>query len=95
MLGRWADANVALVGHGTVLLSFVAHVADVALLARVLGQVVGMLPLEAGQDGDPPCRAVVRACAAQMERSGPGRIEYVVLALHAAECGLPEDGGLF
>lgn len=42
-----------------------------------------------------PCRAVVEECAAQMERFGPGRAEYVVLALHAAECGLPDDDGLF
>jgi HEAT repeat protein len=67
----------------------------VALLAAALGQLAGMLPAEEGERKDPPCRMVVRACAAQMERLGPGRIEYVVLALHAAGCGLPEDGGLF
>ncbi len=65
----------------------------VALLAGALGRMEGALPVE--EEEDPPCRTVVRACAARIERSGPGRLEYVVLALHAAECGLPEDGGLF
>jgi HEAT repeat protein len=58
----------------------------VALLAGALNQMAGQ---------DRPCHSVVRECAAQMEELGPGRIEYVVLALHAAGCGLPEDGGLF
>jgi HEAT repeat protein len=43
-----------------------------------------------------PCRTVVGECAGQIEAQGSGRIEYAVLALHAAECGLPEEeGGLF
>jgi len=66
----------------------------VALLAGALGQVAGAPPLEDRPDGDRPCQTVVRECVAQMERLGPARIEYVVLALHAAECALPEDGGL-
>ena len=55
----------------------------------------GALRLMAGEDLALPCHAVVRECTAQMEQLGPQRLEYVVLALHAAECGLPDDGGLF
>jgi hypothetical protein len=55
----------------------------------------GALRLAAGDDLARPCRAVVRECADQMEQLGPQRLEYVVLALHAAECGLSDDGGLF
>jgi hypothetical protein len=67
----------------------------VALLAGALGQLAGALPVEEGQEPELPCRRVVQECVTQMERLGPGRIEYVVLALHAAECGLPGESGLF
>lgn len=64
-------------------------------LVRGVELLAGALRLMAGEDLALPCHAVVRECTAQMEQLGPERIEYVVLALHAAECGLPEDGGLF
>ncbi|MFN2224884.1 MAG: MFS transporter, partial [Anaerolineae bacterium] len=39
-----------------------------------------------------PCDLVLGECIAQLEASGPARPEYVVLALHAATCGVGEVG---
>jgi MFS family permease len=64
-------------------------------LDRGLVLLAEALRLAAGEDLALPCRQVVRECAAQMERLGPHRLEYVVLALQAAECAIPDDGGLF
>jgi len=58
------------------------------LLAAALRQL-------AGDDLALPCRAVARECAEQIERLGPQRIEYLVLGIHAADCSVPEDSGLF
>jgi HEAT repeat protein len=33
-----------------------------------------------------PCRAVIQECVARLEQFGTRRLEYAVLALHAAEC---------
>jgi hypothetical protein len=44
-----------------------------------------MLPLEQPSG---TCGMVVRDCVEQMGKFGAGRLEYVVLALHALECGL-------
>ena len=60
-----------------------------------LALLAGALRLAAGDDLAKPCRAVVRECADQMDRSGAERIEVAVLALHAAGCGVPGDDGLF
>jgi hypothetical protein len=35
-----------------------------------------------------PCGTVVRECMRQMDELGSQRVEYVVLALHAFECGI-------
>jgi HEAT repeat protein len=35
-----------------------------------------------------PCGQVLQECAARLEESGPARLEYLLLALHAATCGL-------
>jgi len=59
-----------------------------ALLAGALRLAADTLPPVEGREVATPCRAVVRECAVQMERLGPRRPEYTVLALHAADCGL-------
>jgi HEAT repeat protein len=58
------------------------------LLAGALRLAADTLAPVEGRDLATPCRAVVRECAAQMERLGPDRLEYAVLALHAADCAL-------
>jgi hypothetical protein len=60
-------------------------------LAGGLVLLAAALRLAAGEDLAQPCRAVVRECADQMDRSGAERIEVAVLALHAAECAAPGD----
>jgi hypothetical protein len=60
-----------------------------------LALLAGALRLVMGDGTAGPCRAVVQECADEMERLGAERIEYAVLALHAVECALPGDDGVF
>ncbi len=61
-------------------------------LDQGLALLAAALRLAAGDYLAQPCRVVVRACADQMERLGPQRIEYAVLALHAVDCAAPGVG---
>ncbi len=63
-------------------------------LEQGLALLAAALRLAAGDDLALPCQIVVRACTAEMERLGPERLEYAVLALHAAECAAPDAGDL-
>ena len=64
-------------------------------LEEGLALLAGALRLATAGAPAGPCRTVVGECAGQIEEQGPDRVEYAVLALHAAECALPEDDGLF
>lgn len=56
-------------------------------LAGGIDQVRQSLQLILAQIPARPCTAVVGECSALLEEYGQQRLEYVVLALHAAECG--------
>jgi len=56
---------------------------DVAGGVQLLASALQMLPVEHMQGA---CSAVIRECARQVQESGPGRMEYVLLGLHALDC---------
>jgi hypothetical protein len=56
---------------------------DVAGGAHLLGSALQSLPAESLQGA---CGTVVRECARQLRAWGPGRLEYVLLGLHALDC---------
>jgi HEAT repeat protein/predicted MFS family arabinose efflux permease len=60
---------------------------DLARGVELLGSALRRL---SGEGLAGPCGTVVGECVARMEEFGPERIEYVILALHAADCGLAE-----
>jgi MFS family permease len=56
---------------------------DVAGGVQLLASALQMLPVEHLQGA---CSTVVRECARQVREWGPGRMEYVLLGLHALNC---------
>jgi MFS family permease len=85
--GQWAKSPYSNAGVEATLDGAAEALArdDLATGVALLAEALGSLPAERLIG---PCGAVLRASAVQMAESGPARIEYVILGLHALGCVL-------